>query len=93
MPVELHMLRIGDIAMCTNRFEYFLDFGERIKSRSKALQTFVVQLAGAGSYLPTERGLKGGSYGAYVASTPIGPEGGQKTVDESVLTINKMFAE
>jgi len=92
-PAELHLLRIGDVAMCTNRFEYYLDFGERIKARSKALQTFVVQLAGEGSYLPTKRSLQGGSYGAYIASTPIGPEGGQLIVDESVSKINKMFED
>lgn len=93
MPVELHILRLGDIAMCTNRFEYYLDFGERIKARSKALQTFVVQLAGNGSYLPVDRSLKGGSYGAYIASTPIGPEGGQIIVEKSVEKINAMFGE
>ena len=91
MPVELHSLRIGDIAMCTNRFEYFLDFGLRIKSRSKALQTFIVQLAGNGTYLPTERAMKGGSYGAYIASTPIGPEGGQEIVEKELKSINSMW--
>lgn len=91
LPVELHSLRIGDVAMCTSRFEYFLDFGLRIKSRSKALQTFIVQLVGEGTYLPTERAMKGGSYGAYIASTPIGPEGGQEIVEEEVKAINGMF--
>ncbi len=91
LPVELHSLRIGDVALCSNRFEYFLDFGLRIKSRSKALQTFIVQLAGEGTYLPTERAMKGGSYGAFIASTPIGPEGGQVIVDEQVEAINGMF--
>lgn len=90
-PVELHVLRIGDVAMCTNRFEYYLDFGQRIKARSKALQTFVVQLAGEGSYLPTTRSLAGGSYGAYIASTPIGPEGGQQVVEAQIKAINQMF--
>lgn len=93
IPVELHALRIGDVAMCSNRFEYYLDFGERIKARSKSLQTFVVQLAGEGTYLPPERSLKGGSYGAYIACTPIGPEGGQIVVEESVAKINEMFEE
>lgn len=93
LPVELHSLRIGDIAMCTNRFEYFLDFGLRIKSRSKAVQTFIVQLAGEGTYLPTERAMKGGSYGAYIASTPIGPEGGQQIVEKEVESINDMWEQ
>ncbi len=92
LPVELHVLRIGDIAMCTNRFEYYLDYGMRIKGRSQAIQTFVVQLAGSGTYLPTERGMQGGSYGAYIASTPIGPGGGQQIVEKQVETINGMFA-
>ena len=91
-PVELHTIRLGDIAMSTNRFEYYLDFGLRIKTRSKAVQTFIVQLTGrASSYLPTERAMSGGGYGAYIASTPIGPEGGQKIVENQVNTINKMF--
>jgi hypothetical protein len=90
-PAELHALRIGDTAMCSNRFEYYLDFGERIKARSRALQTFVVQLAGSGWYVPPERSVKGGSYGANIASTPIGSEGGQMFVEESLKIINSMF--
>jgi hypothetical protein len=92
-PVELHTLRLGDIAMSTNRFEYYLDFGLRIKARSNALQTFVVQLAGNGTYLPTTRSMSGGSYGAYIASTPVGPEGGQEIVENQVTTINNMFED
>jgi hypothetical protein len=90
-PVEMHIIRLGDIAMSSNRFEYFLDFGVRIKARSKAVQTFIVQLAGNGTYLPTDRAMSGGSYGAYIASTPIGPEGGQIIVEKSVAKINAMF--
>jgi hypothetical protein len=90
-PVELHAIRLGDIAMSTNRFEYYLDFGLRIKARSKAVQTFIVQLAGEGTYLPTERSMAGSGYGAYIASTPIGPEGGQQIVENQVETINGMF--
>jgi hypothetical protein len=90
-PVELHCIRLGDIAFCSNRFEYYLDFGVRIKARSKAVQTFLIQLAGEGTYLPTQRALEGGSYGAFIASTPIGPDGGQAIVEAEVATINKMF--
>jgi hypothetical protein len=93
LPVELHSLRIGDIAMCSNPFEYYLDFGQRIKARSRAIQTFNVQLVGPGTYLPTERAMKGGSYGAYIASTPIGPNGGQIIVEEHLKNIDRMFEE
>ncbi len=93
LPVELHVLRIGDVAMCTNRFELYLDYGDRIKGRSKALQTFVVQLAGDATYLPTARAIQGGSYGAFLAGTAIGPEGGQQIVEATVAAINELFDE
>lgn len=70
---------------------YFVDFGMRIKARSKAVQTFIIQLAGNGSYLPTERAMRGGGYGAYVASTPIGPDGGQMIVEECLKNIDELF--
>ncbi len=91
LPVELHTIRLGDIALCSNRFEYFVDYGMRIKARSKAIQTFIIQLAGNGSYLPTERAMQGGGYGAYVASTPIGPDGGQMIVEQQVKDIDTLF--
>lgn len=91
LPVELHTMRLGDVAFCSNRFEYFVDYGMRIKARSKAIQTFIIQLAGNGSYLPTERAMQGGGYGAYVASTPIGPDGGQMIVEQQVKDIDTLF--
>ena len=92
-PIELHCIRLGETAFATSSFEYYLDYGVRIKSRSKAIQTFIVQLAGQGTYLPTERSMSGGSYGAYIASTPIGPDGGQAIVEAEVEAINKMFSK
>ncbi len=89
-PMELHALRIGDIAMATNPFELFLDFGIRIKARSRALQTFLVQLTGGTAYLPTERALAAGGYGAGVTSF-IGPEGARKLVEKTLEEINRMW--
>ena len=92
MDVEIHVLRIGDVAICTNQFELFTDYGIRIQARSNALQTFVVQLAaGAGSYLPTEKAVKGGGYSAVIQSSAIGSEGGQILVDRTVELINGLF--
>jgi len=93
IPVELHALRIGDVAVATNPFEYYLDFGMQIKARSRAVQTFVVQLAGAGTYLPTQRAIAGRSYGAMAASTPVGPEGGRKLAEWSVGAVNAFFPQ
>jgi hypothetical protein len=92
MEAEIHVLRIGEVAICTNQFELYTDYGIRIQARSSALQTFVVQLAaGAGSYLPTEKAVKGGGYSAVIQSCSVGPEGGQILVDRTVELINSLW--
>jgi hypothetical protein len=90
--MELHALRIGDTAMVTNPFELFLDYGIRIKARSKALQTFVLQLTcDSGYYLATQEAVRGGGYSAVVESNLVSPEGGQILVDRSVELINSLW--
>lgn len=91
--MELHVLRIGDVAICTNSFELFTDYGIRMKARSKAVQTFVVQLVGQGTYLPTEKAIRGGHYSAVVHSSLVGPEGGNVLVDRTVNIINSLWTE
>jgi len=88
LPVEVHALRLGAVGMVTNPFELFLDYAIRIKGRSPAIQTFVVQLAGPGSYLPSARAIKSGGYGATSGSREVSPEGGDKLVDWCVDTLN-----
>jgi hypothetical protein len=93
--VESHIIRLGDVVIATNPFELFVDYGMRIRSRSRALQTFVVQLADGsdnGFYLPTQRALDGGHYSAQVKSCWVGPEGGQMLVENAVCAINGLFA-
>jgi hypothetical protein len=87
---EIHVLRIGDAVICTNPFELFTEYGIRIKGRSRAVQTFVVQLAGegGGSYVPTEKAVRGGGYSADVHSSLVGPEGGQMLVDRTIELID-----
>lgn len=98
-PTEVHVVRIGDIAICTNPYELFTDFGVRIQARSPAVQTFVVQLAGqygkgvVGGYVPTERSVKGGSYGATIKSNRIGHVGGQEMVDATVAELKRLWAK
>jgi hypothetical protein len=91
METEVHVLRIGNIVICTNQFELFSDYGIRMQARSHALQTIVIQLAGAGTYLPTEKAYKAGGYSAVIQSILVGPEGGQILVDSTVELINDMF--
>ncbi|MBM3288678.1 MAG: hypothetical protein FJY92_00865 [Candidatus Hydrogenedentes bacterium] len=89
--MELHAVRLGDIAIATNDFELYTEFGIQMKSRSRALQTFVIQLAGPGTYVPTPRAARGGGYSAIVESNVVGPEGGQVLVEKTVETINALW--
>ncbi len=91
--MELHVIRLGDVAIATNVFELFTEFGIQIKARSRALQTFVIQLtAGPGtSYLPTARAARGGGYSAIAESNLVAPEGGQVLADRSVDLINSLW--
>jgi len=91
-PIEYHVIRLGDIAFVTNPFELFLDYGNRIKARSYAEQTFIVQLScGAGYYLPTEKAEKAGHYSAYISSGYTDHTGGDLLVRESIKEINEMW--
>jgi hypothetical protein len=97
-PSTIHVLRLGATAIFTNQFELFTDFGIQMKARSPAVQTFVVQLVvgndlNVGSYLPTEKAVRGGSYSAIIQSTPVGPEGGQVLVEETLKRANELFTK
>lgn len=91
--VEIHILRLGDVALATNPFELFTQYGIQMKARSRALQTFVIQLAGPGTYLPTEPAVHGGGYSAIAESNAVGPEGGQVLTDRTVELINSLWPE
>lgn len=90
--IESHVIRFGDVAFSTNPFELFLDYGNRIKARSYAEQTFIVQLScGRGGYLPTAKAEAAGHYSAYITSGNVGHEGGDLFVRETLKEINEMF--
>jgi hypothetical protein len=89
--MELHALRLGDVAIASNEFELYTDFGVQLKARSPAVQTFVIQLAGPGTYLPSARAAQNGGYGAVIQSSQIGPEGGQVLVEQTVETLQKLW--
>jgi len=93
--LEIHVLRVGDLALATNPFELFVDYAMRIQGQSPAGQTMLVQLASPAderhSYLPSERAVKGGGYSAVPQSTPVGPEGGQVLVGRTLAVIKALF--
>jgi hypothetical protein len=92
-PLELHVVRIGDAVLATNPFELFLDYGLRIKARSPAPQTILMQLTGRGMYLPTARALGAGGYGANPVVAAVGPEGGGELVEATLAEIQKLFED
>ena len=90
--MELHVLRLGDIALTTNTFELYLDWGIQMKARSPAQQTFVLQLTnGCGMYLPTALAIEGGSYSGLPHVNKVGPEGGRILVDQTVRAMQVLF--
>ncbi len=92
--IEVHFVRFGDVAIATNPYELFLDYGNQIRARSHAKQTFLIQLAcGSFGYLPTEKAEQGSHYSAYVSSGKTGHVGGEILVRETLRQINEMFME
>ena len=89
---EVHAIRLGDVAIVTNPFELFLDYGMRMEAQSPAVLTMVVQLAcDYGKYLPTALAIRGGSYSAKPADNEVGPDGGGILVDRTVEMIHSMW--
>ncbi|MCQ2413420.1 MAG: hypothetical protein MJ082_01305 [Clostridia bacterium] len=92
VETKVNHIRFDDIAFSTSPFELFLDYGNQIRARSKAKQTFLIQLtAGDYGYLPTETAEKHGHYSAYVSSGCVGHVGGDILVRDALTEINKMF--
>jgi len=93
LPAEIHVLRLGDLALSTSPFELYLDYGLRIRARSPAALTLHAELAcDELGYLPTARAVAGGGYGALVANGKIGPEGGQLLVESILELLRELFA-
>jgi hypothetical protein len=90
--VHSSILRLGDAAFCTSPFELFVEYGLRIRARSRARQVFVFQLSnGVAGYLPTDAALAGGSYSSKPASTLVGPRGGDALTETCIAEINRLW--
>ena len=94
VDTEVHVIRMGTVAIATNPFELFLDYGNQIRARSLAEQTFLIQLAnGAEGYLPTEKAENGGHYSAFISSGKCGHVGGDQLVRQTLKDIRTLFEE
>lgn len=94
--IEMHVLRLGDVAIATNPFELYTDYGIQIQARSPAEQTVLIQLAspvGSAGYLATPRALAGKGYSAIPQSCRVGPEGGQILVERTLQSLQGLFHE
>ena len=93
---DMLVARLGDIAIANNPFELYLYYGQNIKARSKAQQTFLVQLSSGASihagYLPSPDAEKFGGYGGMIINGQCGSDGGFMLADITVNEINKMFS-
>ena len=88
---EMHTVRIGDVAFVTCPFELYLAYGQVIKARSAAKQTFIVEKCGNGGYLPTLASEKSVGYSGGINVGKVGHEGGFRYCDLTVGSINGMF--
>jgi len=94
--VELHTVRIGDIAFASNPFELYIDYQHRIQARSPFAQTFIVQLCAipdgnySAGYLATERAVKNVGYSAAIYDNQVAPEGGNALVEETLKDLRKL---
>ncbi len=94
VETEVHVIRMGSVAIATFPCEVFLDYGNQIKARELCEQSFLIQLAnGSKGYLPTAKAERHGHYSAFVGSGVIGHEGGELLVRETLTDINRMFAD
>ena len=92
LTFEMHVLRIGDAAFATCPFELYLAYGQSIKARSRAKQTFVVeQCGGTFGYVPTPAAEQARGYGAAILNGEIGHEGAYMLCDAAVNAVNGLF--
>lgn len=95
--MEMHVIRIGDIAFASNPYELYMDFAHRIEARSPFMQTFIVQLSAQpsgykyGTYLATEKGAANVGYSATMFCNMISPQGGQTLVEETLKDLEKLY--
>jgi len=94
-PVEtrLHVLRLGDAAICFNPSELYVEFGLALKQRSPARVTLIGQLTdGYVGYVPTPEAIRHGGYSATAAShTRLVPEAGWIMVETTQQLLTKTF--
>lgn len=92
VAVNVHVLRIGDAAICTNPGELYCQFGLDIKKDSPAKVTIVSELTdGYVNYIPTRKAIAGGGYSAWPGSALLAPEAGETIVANTREMLREVF--
>jgi len=91
--VPLWAVRIGELAIATNPFEIYCQFGLDLRRRSPARHTMIAQLTnGCFGYVPTIYGILGGGYsGRAIYWARMDPLAGYRVVDESARLLHQLF--
>lgn len=89
---NMQSIRLADCAFVNLPFELYLIYGQMIKARSKARQSFIIQLSGGSAgYLPSKDAERFGGYGGLIINGIVGADGGLKLVDLALDAINHLF--
>jgi hypothetical protein len=91
LPLELQAFRIGNACILGFQGEAFVEFGLEIKRQSPFGRTFVFELANgaAPGYIYTRESLAEGGY--ETDTSMLGPDCGEKIVEEAVRMSNHLF--
>lgn len=94
VATPLHVVRVGDAAICCNPAELFVEFGLAMKRQSPARITLIAQLAdGYIGYVPTPEAIRHGGYSALSAvHTRLLPEAGWMMVEQTRQLLSRAFA-
>lgn len=95
MTVKLNVLRIGDVVICANPAELFVEFGLEIKAESPARVTFISELTdGWCGYVPTLKAFSRGGYETWCApSSGLAFEAGDMIVAGTRELLKQAFDE
>jgi hypothetical protein len=93
--VRLHVLRLGETAICFNPAELYVEFGLAIKQKSPARITLIAELSdGWCGYVPTPEAIRHGGYSAAPNRyTRLIPEAGWIMVETTCDLLAQAFAE
>lgn len=93
VSVRLHVIRLGDAAICCNPAELYVEFGLAMKQRSPARVTLIAELSdGWCGYVPTPEAIRHGGYSAATNRyTRLLPEAGWIITETTHQMLHNVF--